>query len=154
MRLFGAHFMNGIQKAALAVSLGFYLGATTLHAQKADDILGMWYNEEKSAKIEIYRDHSKYYGKIVWLKEPLRDGRPKLDIHNEDESLRTRPVMGMKILNDFVFDEGEWEDGTIYDPREGETYSCVITREEDVLHVRGYIGFSFIGRTTEWTKAD
>lgn len=146
--------MNSIQKATLVVLMGIHPGIAALRAQQADDILGVWYNEEKSAKIEIYEARSKYYGKIVWLKEPLRDGQPKLDIHNEDESLRTRPVMGMKILNDFVFDEDEWEDGTIYDPREGETYSCVITREGNVLHVRGYIGFSLIGRTTEWTKAE
>lgn len=127
---------------------------SSLHAQHADDILGVWYNAEKTAKIEIYKQRSEYFGKIVWLKEPLRDGKPKLDIHNQDESLRKRPVMGLILLNNFVFDEDEWEDGTIYDPKNGETYDCVITKTGNILYVRGYVGFSFIGRTTEWTKAD
>jgi len=97
---------------------------------------------------------SKYFGKIIWLKEPLRDGHVKVDIYNEDESLRHRPILGLKLLNDFIFDDGTWEDGTIYDPEEGETYSCTISKEGNVLNVRGYIGISLVGRTTEWTKAD
>lgn len=128
--------------------------ATSSIAQKADDIVGLWYNEEKSAKIEIFEKAGKYYGKIVWLKEPLRNGKPKLDIENENEKLRDRPVMGLQILSGFEFDDDEWEDGTIYDPKNGETYSCEITKEGDKLNVRGYIGISLIGRTTVWTKAD
>lgn len=124
------------------------------YSQKADDILGLWYNAEKSAKIQIYKDDGKYFGKIVWLKEPLRDGKPKLDINNEKESLRTQPVMGLKLLKNFEFDDDEWENGTIYDPKNGKTYSCFITKEGNVLNVTGYIGFSFIGRTTNWTKAE
>jgi uncharacterized protein (DUF2147 family) len=123
-------------------------------AQKADDILGIWYNEEKSAKIEIFKKADKYYGKVVWLKEPNRDGSPKLDIENEDKSLRNRPILGIQLLNDFEFEDDEWEDGTIYDPKNGSTYSCNIAKEGNKLNVRGYIGFSFIGRTSIWEKAD
>ncbi|GAB4382799.1 MAG: DUF2147 domain-containing protein [Salibacteraceae bacterium] len=143
-------------KQLLLVTFLLMAGNAIGYAQNADDILGIWFNEEKTAKIEIYKNGDKYFGKIVWLKEPLRDGKPKLDIHNDDESLRSRPVMGLNILQDFVWDEDdkEWNDGTIYDPKNGETYSCYITKKGDVLHVRGYIGFSFIGRTTEWTRAE
>lgn len=123
-------------------------------AQKADDILGIWYNQEKTAKVEIFKKGERYYGKVVWLSEPLRDGKPKLDVENEDEELRTRPILGLQILNGFEFDEDEWENGTIYDPKNGETYSCYITKDGDKLNVRGFIGFSFIGRTSIWTKAD
>ena len=123
-------------------------------AQKADDILGVWYNQEKTAKVEIFKRGDKYFGKIVWLEEPMRDGKPKLDRENEDEDLRTRPIMGLEILKDFEFDDDEWEDGTIYDPKNGETYSCYIVKEGDTLKVRGYIGISLIGRTAIWTKAE
>jgi uncharacterized protein (DUF2147 family) len=122
-------------------------------AQNASDIVGLWYNAEKSAKIEIYKKGEKYFGKIVWLSEPLRDGKPKLDHKNENEKLRTRPVLGLHIFENFEFDEDEWDGGTIYDPKNGKTYSCVITKEGEVLEVTGYIGLSFIGRTTQWTRA-
>lgn len=123
-------------------------------SQKADDILGVWYNQEKTAKVEIFKAGDKYDGKIVWLKEPMRDGKPKLDKENEDEDLRNRPIMGLEILKGFEFDDDEWEDGTIYDPKNGETYSCYITKDGDKLNVRGFVGFALIGRTSVWTKAE
>ncbi|HRP88483.1 MAG TPA: DUF2147 domain-containing protein [Edaphocola sp.] len=121
---------------------------------KAQEITGYWFNDVKEAKIEIYKaKNGKYYGKIVWLKEPNRDGKPKLDIHNVKESLRTRPVMGLLLLSGFDKKESTYENGTIYDPKNGKTYSCKITPNgNDKLNIRGYIGISLIGRTTVWTR--
>lgn len=123
---------------------------------KADDILGIWFNKEKDAKIEMYKQNNKYYGKIVWLNEPNEPatGLPKLDDENEDESLRSRPVMGLVLANEFVWQgDGLYEDGDIYDPKNGSTYSCYMKFETmNQLKVRGYIGFSIIGRTTYWTR--
>jgi len=125
----------------------------------ADDILGVWLNEDKDAHVEIYKEGNKYFGKIVWLKNPIDDetGKPKLDNKNEDESLQSRPVMGLLLLKDFVFDgDDEWEDGEIYDPKSGKTYSCYMEfPDEDNknnLKIRGFIGISLLGRTTYWTK--
>jgi len=133
---------------------------TQLNAQdfKADDILGVWMNEDKDAQVEIYKDNGKYFGKIVWLLNPIDEetNKPKLDDKNEDISLRDRPVMGLLLLKDFVFDgDDEWEDGTIYDPKNGKTYSCYMEFEDkddmSTLKIRGYIGISLLGRTTYWT---
>jgi uncharacterized protein (DUF2147 family) len=82
------------------------------------------------------------------------DGTPKLDRENENEKLRSRKVLGINVIQGFEWDDDEYEDGTIYDPENGKTYSCVITYEnKDTLNVRGYIGFSLLGRTTVWTRA-
>jgi uncharacterized protein (DUF2147 family) len=46
-----------------------------------------------------------------------------------------------------------WKGGTIYDPDNGKLYKCKMTLTEPKrLEVRGYIGFSFIGRTVVWTR--
>ncbi|MEN8223722.1 MAG: DUF2147 domain-containing protein [Bacteroidota bacterium] len=123
---------------------------------KAGDILGVWLNEDKDAHIEVYQDGDLYFGKIIWLKNPIDDetGKPKLDKHNPDPALQTRPSLGIQLLTDFVWDEdNEWDDGDIYDPKSGKTYSCYIIMEEyDLLRIRGYIGISLIGRTTYWTR--
>ena len=127
-------------------------------AQKypADIIIGKWLNEDKDAHIEVYKDGGKYFGKIIWLKEPIDTltGKPKLDDENSDEALQSRPVLGLVILKDFIFDgDEEWEDGTIYDPKNGKTYDCYMEiDEEGILKIRGYIGFSWIGRSTYWTR--
>jgi uncharacterized protein (DUF2147 family) len=123
---------------------------------KADDLLGTWLNEDKDGHVKIYKENGKYYGKLIWLKNPIDDetGKAKLDKHNDDEELQKRPLQDLLLLNDFVYDEdGEWEDGEIYDPKSGNTYSCYIEMKSmDEIKVRGYIGISLIGRTTYWTR--
>lgn len=123
---------------------------------KADDLLGTWLNEDKDGHVKIYKENGKYYGKLIWLKNPIDEetGKAKLDKHNDDEELQKRPLQDLMLLTDFVYDEdGEWEDGEIYDPKSGNTYSCYIQMESmDKIKVRGYIGISLLGRTTYWTR--
>jgi uncharacterized protein (DUF2147 family) len=149
-------------KLILSVLAVFFLSPVLkLSAQdfSGDDILGVWLNEDKDAHVEIYKEGNKYYGKIIWLKTPIDEdtGKPKLDKENSDESLRSRPVMGLLLLKDFVFDgDDEWENGEIYDPKSGKTYSCYMEfpdeDNKDYLKIRGYIGVSLLGRTTYWTR--
>ncbi|WP_183568407.1 DUF2147 domain-containing protein [Mucilaginibacter sp. SP1R1] len=123
---------------------------------QTDKIEGLWYNAEKTAKIEITKDaDGKFNGKVVWLKEPLKNGKPKVDELNTNEKLRSRPRLGLLVLNNFVKDgENKYGDGTIYDPLNGKTYSCNITYKGKTLAIRGYIGISLFGRTTTWERAE
>jgi uncharacterized protein (DUF2147 family) len=125
------------------------------HAQP-DPIEHTWYNEAKTGKVQIYKaNNGKFYGKIVWLKEPDRNGKPKLDINNPDKARRNDPEMGLLILKAFKkTGDGEYEDGTIYDPKNGKTYSCTMKLKDNVLDVHGYIMISLIGRSEKWTIAD
>jgi len=128
----------------------------TMLAQSAEAVVGEWYTSEERAKIEVYNCGEAYCGKIVWLKEPNNpDGSTKLDKENPDETLRDRPIVGTNILQNLEYDgDGDYEDGEIYDPESGKTYSCLMRLKEDgkVLEVRGYIGISLMGRTEKWTK--
>lgn len=122
-----------------------------------DIILGTWLTSEKDGHVTIYKDGGKYFGKLTWLKEPndAVTGKPKTDKNNPDKNLQTRPVLGMQLLLNFEYDEDdqEWEDGQIYDPKSGKTYSCVMELlDNGELEVTGYIGLSFIGKTVVWTK--
>lgn len=127
------------------------------HAQSADAITGIWWNAEKTAKIQVYEENGKYFGKIVHLETPKDEsGKPKTDIKNPNEKLRSRPRKGLVILQDLKYDsDGEYEDGEIYDPESGKTYSANAELVgKDKLDLRGYIGFSLIGRTSTWTRAE
>jgi uncharacterized protein (DUF2147 family) len=131
----------------------FMLFIQNSFAQKSDDILGVWLTGNKRAHVQIYKVGVKYFGKIVWLIEPNENGKPRMDVNNPETKKRTQPLMGLVNLNNFVFDEDEWEDGTIYDPKNGKTYSCVITLGENkTLNVRGYVGISLMGRTDVWQR--
>ena len=118
--------------------------------------VGTWMNDEKKAKFEIFKCGEKLCGKITWLKEPNRDGKPKTDINNPDAKLKTRPTLGMVFMKDFEYDEAnKWDDGTIYDPESGKTYSCYMKMiNKDRMEVKGYIGISLIGRSQNWVRVD
>ncbi|MGF7073447.1 DUF2147 domain-containing protein [Mucilaginibacter sp. 3215] len=131
--------------------------AVSINAKaQTDKIEGLWYNDVKTAKIQISKEsNGKFYGKVVWLKEPLKDGKPKVDEMNSDEKLRSRPRLGLPVLADFVKDgDNKYSGGTIYDPNNGKTYSCKMTYKGKTLDIRGYIGISLFGRTTTWSRAE
>lgn len=128
---------------------------TLLSQVKADDIIGVWLTSGKEpAKIQIYKSGQRYHGKIVWLQNPLSNGKPKLDTNNPDNSKRNQFIVGLSILSGFKFDgDDEWDDGKIYDPESGKTYSCYLSlKNNSTLKVRGYIGLSMFGRTETWTR--
>ncbi|HTN19956.1 MAG TPA: DUF2147 domain-containing protein [Pelobium sp.] len=136
------------------ILMALFFATITAFAQSSDAIVGKWLNKDKDAHIQIYKTGGKFNGKLVWLKNPNNEhGKAKTDIHNPDVNLRGRALLGLEILKGFSFDSGEWEEGTIYDPKSGKTYSCKMTMSgNDKLNVRGYIGISLIGRTDVWTR--
>ena len=124
-------------------------------AQQADAILGKWYTQDNDAQVEVYKEGNTYHGKMVWLKEPTENGKPKVDKNNTDKAKRQRPILGMHLLRDFVHEGKTWEEGTIYDPRNGKSYSCTIKLvNENTMEVRGYVGVAAFGRTVEWTRVN
>jgi uncharacterized protein (DUF2147 family) len=139
--------------AVFLLAFSPYLSPQT--SAEGDKLVGVWEPSHGKAKIKVTKIGEKYYGKIVWLKEPNDEkGNAKVDKNNPDESLRSTPLMGYRILKDFVYKgNNTWEDGTIYDPENGSTYSCVIKLKDDnTMDVRGYIGVSMIGRTDTWKR--
>ena len=131
-------------------------------AASHDDILGVWNNEEKDAKIEIYKCGDKYCGRVIWLKEPNypegskegTPGTPRVDHNNPDPSLRKAPIIGLNIVLDFTSVDGHtWFGGTVYDPKNGKTYRGKMTLvSQNQLKLRGYVGIPLFGRSTTWTR--
>ncbi len=145
-----------MKKITFLFSLFLSLSFTTF-AQKKEAIVGIWLSEKKDGKIEVYKTGDKYFGKLVWIKDPLnKEGKPKLDVNNPEITNKTKTILGSTILKNLSFTEDNtWEDGTIYDPNNGKTYSCKVTLVDNgqKLNLRGFIGFSLIGRTSSWTKS-
>jgi uncharacterized protein (DUF2147 family) len=125
-------------------------------SQAKDVIIGKYVNASGEAHVDIYKKNEKYYGKIVWLKNPKNEqGAIKTDVRNPEDKLKLKPLLGLEILKDFIYDGDKWTDGKIYDPKSGKTYSCNITRKANGdLNIRGYIGISIIGRSEVWKKVN
>ncbi|WP_338764733.1 DUF2147 domain-containing protein [Bernardetia sp. ABR2-2B] len=119
-------------------------------------VLGKWKtidDETKVAKsiIEIYEVNGKVHGKI----SELLDGVSQDETCKECKGKRAgKKLVGMEIMYGLEKDgDNEWEDGKIYDPNNGKEYSCEIKLvSADKLEVRGYIGFSFVGRSQNWYR--
>jgi uncharacterized protein (DUF2147 family) len=132
-------------------------GSSFLFSQ-ADKILGFWLTEKRTSQVEIYKAaDGKYFGRISWLEELNEDGKPKMDKENPDEALKSRPILGLNLLKEFVYNtkSKEWVDGSIYDPDNGKTYDCYMWFEDDsnVLKIKGFImGMRFLGRSTIWMR--
>ena len=123
---------------------------------EADQLLGVWEPSNGKARVKIEKIGEKYYGKIVWLKEPIdpNTGQPKVDKNNPDASLRTVTLKGYRMLKDFKYlGSNQWDNGTIYDPENGSTYKCIIKMtDNNTLDIRGYIGVEALGRTDVWKR--
>ena len=121
----------------------------------AQSIIGKWKTiDDETGKpksiVEIYKQGDKYFGKIVKL----------ITAENSDGICRTcetkyknKNIIGLVILTDFEKDDDEYEDGEIINPKNGKVYSAYLELlSPNKLKVRGYIGFSLIGKTQYWYR--
>lgn len=130
-----------MKRVLFSILLGLF--ATMGYAQ---DIMGKWVTEAGDAQVEIFEHNGKVNGKIVWLQK----GPDTKDIHNKDEKLRSRKLMGVNILSGLSKKKDKWEGGRIYNPKNGKNYKCSIWLEGKELKVRGYIGFLY--ETQTWKR--
>lgn len=140
----------------LIVLCALMFASTFAIAQNADAIVGVWEPGNGKARVKIDNIEGKFYGRIVWLKEPNdpNTGKPKTDANNSDESMKNVPLRGYRMLKDFEYKgKGIWEEGTIYDPETGNTYTSIITmKDENTLDIRGFVGVKTFGRSDTWRK--
>ncbi|MGY2134847.1 DUF2147 domain-containing protein [Hymenobacter sp. HD11105] len=143
-------------KKTLFLCLALLLRLSGLASAQTLSPLGVWTNAEKKATFEIYKCGDKLCGKIVSLTVPNdpATGKPKTDSMNPDPKKRSNPRLGLVFLRDFEYDgENKWDDGTIYDPESGKTYSSYMKMQNaNTMEVKGYIGISLIGRSQTWTR--
>lgn len=113
----------------------------------ADKIVGIFWSPKKDAKIEIYKKGTLYYGKSIWVASPRKD------TENPMETLQKRDILGIELLTNFKFNNGEYAGGRIYDPESGKTYDCKMSLNGNKLKVRGYVGISLFGRTETFERS-
>lgn len=144
------------------------LSAAFVTAADGDAVVGVWATapgtEDGQAHIRITERDGSYVGEIIWLEIPVYPegdeqgmaGQAKVDRENPDASLRSRPIIGLEIMDGFTYvGDGKYKGGTIYAPDDGKTYKCKMTLEDDgTLKVRGFIGVSLLGRTEVWTRVE
>lgn len=120
----------------------------------AQNILGQWETfddntKEKKAVIEIYKTNDLYYAKIV----KSYVGKKNAICTTCKGTKKDKPIIGLIIIENIKKDKNEFNNGSILDPENGETYKCYLKLINDnKLKVRGYLGISIFGRTQYWTR--
>ena len=73
------------------------------------------------------------------------------DENNDNPALRSRPILGVRILSGLRWDDGAWR-GQVYNPEDGGTYRTEVrARANGSLEVKGCL--AFICRTQIWPAA-
>jgi len=117
-----------------------------------DAVIGVWKtidDETGEAKsyVELFEKDGKIHGKVTKL---LREAHVDDVCTACKDHRKGQKIWGMEILSGLSWDDDEYNGGEILDPENGKTYSCKIWREGENLIVRGYLGFSLLGRQQTW----
>ena len=147
---------TSILTAALALFVFAVLPASALHAADLQSPVGLWKTvDDKTGKpramVRIYIENGKYFGKIEQSFTPGAESR----VCSVCKDVRkNQPIIGLLIIRNMTQRNGDYGGGDILDPDTGSVYRCKFHLERDgtVLVVRGFIGFSLLGRSQTWQR--
>jgi Delta7-sterol 5-desaturase len=139
---------------------GVFIAAVSgqARADTRSDIEGNWATNGFGSIVRLspcVSDPDAMCGKIVWLWEATDpDGRPRLDTHNPKRSLRTRSLVGVEIVRGLKeTSDGEWREGSIYNPDDGRTYTGSVSSRNGTLELRG-CALGVFCQTQVWRRPD
>ncbi len=128
----------------LITSFSSKINSTTI-TDESEKIVGIWFTDDKTSKIQIYKNNSQYFGKIIWMSTV-----------ESKEDLKVKPKIGYQIFRKFTFEgKNVWSGGQVSDPRSGMTVSGKMTlKDENTLNVRGYVGAPMFGKTVTLLRVE
>ncbi|AZZ37008.1 DUF2147 domain-containing protein [Bdellovibrio sp. qaytius] len=143
---------------ALSLLISFSaFGAESAAVSATATPVGFWKTiddstHEPRAIVEIKEVDGKLFGSII--KTFPKEG-DKTECVECSGDKKNKPIIGLEIIWDLKKDGDEWNGGQILDPKNGKTYKAKISLQDngEKLKVRGFIGFSLLGRTQTWLKS-
>jgi uncharacterized protein (DUF2147 family) len=130
------------------------------HARSAEQTpVGLWQGVDDETKQPsgwfLIREHDGVYAGII-AKMFMKPGEdPNAVCSKCKDDRRDHPWLGLEIIRGMKPEsDNKYVDGTILDPRDGNIYKAMMTVTPDgqTLIVRGYLGFSLLGRNQYWTR--
>jgi uncharacterized protein (DUF2147 family) len=147
---------NGLRAIAVALFTLATLAAAPAQqlAPALQGAIGHWQvindDGKPNGHVETYLVEGKLFGKVT----QLRPGRQPGDVCDKcPGDLKNKPLMGLVILRNFRPEGNDWVGGTVIDPENGKEYKGKLWMVgADTLSMRGFIGFSLLGRTQNWKR--
>ena len=145
--------MKFLRTATIAAAL---LGGS-LGTGLAADPMGTWHTEEGKATVRIAACGPALCGTIISLKAPNDPdtGKPQLDNHNVDASLRSRPMIGVQVVLGMKPSgtANKWS-GQVYNAEDGKTYTGSLTLQDaNTIKLEGCILGGLVCKAATWTRA-
>ena len=136
------------------------LWALASWAASAESPVGRWKTVDDAtgkAKsiISIYLEGKELKAKVDTLfSKPGED--PNRVCEKCAGELKGKRIRGMIIVWGLKSKGMSWEGGRILDPGNGKIYRCALTVNQDnkTLTVRGFVGFSLLGRSQKWERVE
>ncbi|MHC1480443.1 DUF2147 domain-containing protein [Frateuria aurantia] len=148
--------------SALAAAL---LLAGPVYAAQHDSPVGTWKTiDDETGKPRSIVEITEHDGELqAQVKQLLNLTPEEIRVDGEhphctrcDGERHNQPIEGMVIMWGVHKDGDSWDGGRVLDPKKGKTYKVTLKLADggEKLDVRGYIGFSLLGRTQTWERQD
>lgn len=150
LTLFGAFFIPLVLFLSLISHPAFAQSANpTGYWRTIDDVTG-----QPRSVVQIWESNGQLFGRLVSIN--FRPDEHPTDLCvNCPPPLNTKRILGMTMLWGMTYvGNNTWDNGHIIDPKIGKIYNCKIYLSQDgrSMEVRGYIGFSLLGRSQNWYR--
>lgn len=146
--------------ATLLLALGWLGGDAALAQSKPatlteDLLLGEWWTEGNEGRVRFTKDKEGLFRGTTTCCEHENDPKnPSRDINNPNPKQRGRSTVGIIIIWKLKFEDGEYVDGYVYNPRDGKTYRIEAkVIDHETVKIRGYMGISLLGQNQIWKRA-
>ena len=140
--------MTDMKRLFLAAAAALVTLAPAASAQRSID--GTYNDPGGYVEITVDRCGNARCGTISRIVK-VKPGETRFDRHNDDRSLRDRPILGIRVLQNLRWDDGAWR-GRVYNPEDGDTYRVEVRPARGgALEVKGCV--AVFCKTQTWPAA-
>lgn len=128
---------------------------TTRRSAPQDVLAGEWWTDNNEGRVRFSKEPDGTFKGVTTCCVPKvsTPDHPAFDLHNPNPKLRGRSTVGIVMIWNLTYGDGEYSDGYVYNPRDGKTYRFEVkVVDQNTVKIRGYMGIPLFGQTQVWKR--